>query len=54
MYYFTAFGLGPRADSFADNFILANFCLNKLNQAIYFSALRFLALGNFIIYLSLI
>jgi hypothetical protein len=54
MYSFTAFGLGPNADSFADNFILANFCLNKLYPATYFSELRFFALGSFIIYLSLI
>ena len=54
MYSFTAFGLGPNADSFEDNFILANFCLNKLNPAAYFSALRVLAFGNFIIYSSLI
>ena len=54
MYSLTAFGLGPNADSFADNFILANFFLNKLNPATYFSALRILAFGNFIIYLSLI
>ena len=39
---FTAFGLGPNADSLADNFIFAAFCLNKLKPATYLSALIFL------------
>ena len=48
MYSFIAFGLGPSADSLADNFILANLLLNKLIPAIYFSACILFGLGNFI------
>ena len=46
-----AFGLGPRADSLADNLIFAIFCLNRLKPAIYFSAFNFLGFGKFIIYI---
>ena len=47
---FIALGLGPNADSLADIFILAAFCLNKLNPATYFSALIFFGLGKFILF----
>ena len=37
------------ADSLADNLTLANFCLNKLNPATYFSAFILFAFGKLII-----
>mgnify|MGYP005688892463 CR=1 FL=1 len=50
LYDLTAFGLGPKADSFAESFIGLLLLLNKLRPAIYFSAMIFLGLGNFIIF----
>ena len=35
LYAFIALGLGPNADSFADNLIFAALRLNKLNPATY-------------------
>ena len=46
----SALGLGPNADSFAESFILAVFCLNKLNPATYFSALIFFGFGKLILF----
>ena len=48
-YSFFDFGLGPRADSLADSFILANLLLNKLIPATYFSATILFGLGNVIL-----
>ena len=48
IYSFFAFGLGPSADSLADNLILANLRLKKLLPAIYFSACILFGLGSII------
>jgi len=42
-------GLGPKADSLADNFIELFLLLNKLKPATYFSVMILLGLGNFIL-----
>ena len=51
LYDFTAFGLGPNADSFAESFIGLRLLLNRLKPATYFSAIIFLGFGNLIIFL---
>ena len=48
IYSFFALGLGPSADSLADNFILAGLFLNTLIPATYFSACILFGLGNLI------
>ena len=45
IYSFFAFGLGPSADSLADNFILASLFLNTLIPTTYFSAIMLFGLG---------
>jgi len=48
IYSFFAFGLGPSADSLADNFILASLFLNTLIPTTYFSVIMLFGLGNLI------
>ena len=47
-----AFGLGPKADSFADSFNGLSIFLNSDNPPIYLSTLNFIGFGKVIIFLT--